>query len=70
MFIPDPNFFIPDPGLKRYRIPDPDPQQRIVVFLTKKMALSFCKYDLGCWDLGARIQDPDFFPSRIPDPGV
>jgi hypothetical protein len=29
IFIPDPNFSISDPGSKgRYRIPDPDPQQR------------------------------------------
>jgi hypothetical protein len=36
MFIPDPNFSIPDPGLKRCRIPDPDPHQRVQVFLAIK----------------------------------
>jgi hypothetical protein len=41
MFIPDPEseFFpsqILDPGSKRFRIPDPDPHKRIVVFLTQK----------------------------------
>jgi hypothetical protein len=34
MFIPDPNFSIPDTGSKRFRIPDP--QQKISVFLTLK----------------------------------
>ncbi len=29
MFIPDPNFSIPDPGSKRFRIPDPGPHLRI-----------------------------------------
>jgi hypothetical protein len=35
--IRDPNFSILDPGfrVKRQRIPDPDPQQRILLFLTK-----------------------------------
>jgi hypothetical protein len=30
MFILDLNFSIPDPGSKRFRIPDPDPHQRIL----------------------------------------
>jgi hypothetical protein len=29
MFIPDPNFSIPNPGSKIFRIPDLDPHQRI-----------------------------------------
>ncbi len=29
VFIPDPNFSIPDPGSKRFWIPDPNPHQRI-----------------------------------------
>ncbi len=33
MFIPDPNFSLPDPGSKRFRIPDP--HQRIEVLLTQ-----------------------------------
>ncbi len=37
MFIPDPNGSIPDAGSKRYRITDPDPQQRIQVFLNQKI---------------------------------
>jgi hypothetical protein len=28
---PDPNFSIPDPGSKIFRIPYPDPNQRILV---------------------------------------
>jgi hypothetical protein len=38
MFIPDPNF----------SIPDFDPLRRIKAFLTQKMSLSYRKYDLGC----------------------
>jgi hypothetical protein len=33
----DPDFSITDPGSKRHRIPNPDPQQRIYVFLTQKI---------------------------------
>jgi hypothetical protein len=35
MFIPDPNY--PSPGPKRFRIPDPDPHQRVLTFLTQKI---------------------------------
>jgi hypothetical protein len=51
-----PNFSIPDPGSKRFRIPDPDQHQRISVFSPKKLLLSSRKYDPGCsfW-----IPDPD-----------
>ena len=34
--ITDPNFSIPDPGSKRFQIPDPHPHQRMSVFLTPK----------------------------------
>jgi hypothetical protein len=48
---------IPDPGLKRIRIPDPDPHQRIqVVLVTQKLFLSSRKYGSGC---SSRIPDPD-----------
>ncbi len=50
--IPDPNFSIPDPGfrVKRQRIPDPDLQQRILLFLTKNwyLALVNTKYYPEC----------------------
>jgi hypothetical protein len=35
MFIPDPNFSLPDPGSKRFRIPDPNPHQRVSIFNPK-----------------------------------
>ncbi len=59
MFIPDPNFSIPDPVSKRFRIPDPE------VFLTLKAVSKLSEKGSGMF-----IPDPypDFFP--IPDPGV
>ncbi len=62
----DPNFFhpvsrIPDPGSKRFRIPDPDQHQRIYVFYSKKFFLSSRKYDPGC---SSRILILIFYPSR------
>jgi hypothetical protein len=35
--IPGPDLFIPNPGSRVYKIPDPDPRQRISVFLTSKI---------------------------------
>jgi hypothetical protein len=54
--IPDPTFFHPGSELSPSRTP-------------KKWFLSSRKYDPGCL---SRIPDPDadFYPSRIPDPGV
>jgi hypothetical protein len=37
MFVPDQNFSTPDPGSRRFRIPDQDPHQRIKAFLTQKI---------------------------------
>jgi hypothetical protein len=54
MFIPDPNFSISDLGLKRFRIPDPDPHQRVE---------ENCFYALE-----NMIRDPDL--DLLPDPGV
>jgi hypothetical protein len=51
MFIPDPNFFIPDPGTKRFRIPD----QRI---FNSKLFLISRKYDPRC-SFGIRIRNTD-----------
>jgi hypothetical protein len=39
-------FRIPDPGSKKFL--DPDPHQRVKVFLTQKLFLSSRKYYLGC----------------------
>jgi hypothetical protein len=76
MFIPDPNFSIPDLGSKRFRIPDSDSHQRISVFLTLK-TVSNCLNDLGkmIWDVysgygflfrsGSRIQESKSTGSRI-----
>jgi hypothetical protein len=58
----DPNFSIPDPGSKRFRIPDP--HHRIQVALKLFLNSRKRKNDLGCsW-----IQI--LFPSRIPNPGL
>jgi hypothetical protein len=37
--VEDPGYLsqIPDPGSKIFRIPDPDPHQRIEVYLTRKI---------------------------------
>ncbi len=57
-------FWIPDPGSKRFRVldSDPDPHQRLFAL---KLFLSSQKNDLRC---SSRTPDPDFFPSRIPVP--
>ncbi len=53
MFNPDPNFSIPDPGSKRFRIPDPH-QHQIKVLLTHKTVTKLSVHP------GSK-----FFPSRI-----
>jgi hypothetical protein len=57
MFIPDPKFFIPDPGSRVKKIPDPDPQQKIQVYLTHKSVtkLSQIGYEIFIPDLGSGI---------------
>jgi hypothetical protein len=65
MLIPDSNFSIPGPGSKRFRIQDPDPNQRLEVFLTQKnyfqaLEKMICYNYPGC--------ESRFFP--LPDPGV
>jgi hypothetical protein len=53
---------IPDPGSKRFRIPDSDPRQRVhVSILTPKNC--FWALENMIWDLGFRIRS--IFPSRI-----
>ncbi len=45
MFIPDPNFSIPDPGSKRFRIPDPESgsaSKNLSIFIPKN-----CFYAVG-----------------------
>jgi hypothetical protein len=54
--------FIPDPECRVKKIPDPDPHQRIEVFLTKKTFQALGKLILGWF-----FSDLDFFP--FPDPG-
>ncbi len=61
-----PYSFSKDPGSKGFRVPDPDPNQRIKVFLTPKIVSTPSEI----WS-GMLILDPDldfFYPSRIPDP--
>jgi hypothetical protein len=53
MFIPNSGsgFSVPDPGSKRHRVPNPDPQQRISIFNPKKFIRSFsvkCKVETIC----------------------
>jgi len=64
IFIPDPNCLHPESRIliKEFKYFNPQKSK-------KKWFLSSKKYDPGC---SSRISDPDadFFPSRIPDPGV
>ncbi len=65
-------FSIQDPGsrIRTVSISDPGSASKNLSVLTqKKWFLSSRKYDPGC---SSRIPDPDadFYPSRIPDPGV
>jgi hypothetical protein len=70
MFIPDPIFSIPDPGLTRFRIPDPDPHQRTEVYFTRNIDTRFSKIRSGTFirDVHSGIWVWIFFSSRIPDP--
>ncbi len=47
--------FIPDPGSKRFQVPDLDPHKRIEVFLTQKIV-----YKLSEISSGMFIPDPDY----------
>jgi hypothetical protein len=62
MFIPDPTFFHPGSDLfpSRIRV------KEFKYFNPKKWFLRSRNYDPGC---SSRIPDPDFYSSRIPDPG-
>jgi hypothetical protein len=55
-------FRTPDPGSKRFRIPDPDPHQIVQGFLSLKTVSKLLEKLSGMF-----IPDPIFFP--IPDPG-
>jgi hypothetical protein len=63
MFISDPNFSIPDPRLKRFRIPDPDRQLKIEVLLTPKIVSKLSEIRSGMF-----IPDPDLDFLSILDP--
>jgi hypothetical protein len=65
MFIPVPNFSIPDPGSRVKKIPDPGSASKNLSILTIKLFLSCRENDLEC---SSRIPNPDFV--SIPDPGV
>jgi hypothetical protein len=58
------NFCIPDPGSKVKKIPDPDPHQRMEVFLTQQIVSKLSEIYPGC---SSRIRIMIFYPS--PDPG-
>jgi hypothetical protein len=62
--IPDPNFFHPGSRVKKIRIPDPNPHERIKVFLTQKIV--FKPSD----DQGSSNRIPDLYFFVIPDPVV
>jgi hypothetical protein len=67
---PDLNFSIPDPGLRVTKKPDPDPHQRIQVFVTQKTASKLS--EKLSWVFKPDPGSGFFFLSRIriPDPGV
>jgi hypothetical protein len=70
MFIPDPGSDFFPSRIRTVSIPDPGSASKNLRVLTpKKWVLSSRKYDPGC---SSRIpdSDADFYPSRIPDPGV
>jgi hypothetical protein len=62
MFIPDPNFSIPDPGSKRFRIPDP--HQIIKEILNQNTVFKLSEIRSGML-----IPDPDLDCLPILDPG-
>jgi hypothetical protein len=63
MLIPDLNFF--HPGSRAKKDTGSASKSLSTVFLTQKTVS-----ELGVKLSGMSIPDPDFFPSRIPDPGV
>jgi hypothetical protein len=67
MFIPDPTFFILDPGSELF--PSRIRIKEFKGFNPKNSKLQEIRYDPGC---SSRIPDPDpdFLPIRMPDPGV
>jgi hypothetical protein len=69
VFIPDPDYSLPDPGSKWYGIPDP--QKRGNVFLTQKIVYNFSEIWSRMFipDLDQILDmDLDFLP--LPDPGI
>jgi hypothetical protein len=70
MFSPDPTFSIPDLGLTRTRIADPDPQNRIYVFLTEKNDFKFSKIRSGIFIPDLDFSNPGVIKHRISDPGL
>jgi hypothetical protein len=68
MFIPDPNFSIPDPRSRVKKIPDPGfgYASKNLIFLAQKIVSKLSEKLSGMF-----IPDPDlvFFSSRIPDTG-
>jgi hypothetical protein len=62
MFIQDPDFSIPDPGSKRHRIPNPNQQQRIQIFLTQIIVTKLSEILSG-------ILNSDSGPFSTTDPG-
>jgi hypothetical protein len=65
--IPDPNFSIPDPdpGSKRFQTPDPNPHQRIYVFLSQKTLVLSGPTD---WRFWACWRTTYFPPAGTPSP--
>ncbi len=66
MFIPDPNFSIPDPGSRVKKIPDPGfgSASHNVSILTQKIVSKFAEIRFGMF-----IPDPDLDLLPIPYPG-
>ncbi len=63
---PGSEFFHPGSRVKKFRIPDPDPYQRILVFVTQKIVSKLSEI----WsEMFILYQDPDLDFLPIPDPG-
>jgi hypothetical protein len=67
MFIPDPNFSIPDPISMVKKISGSGCASKNLIILTQKNVSKLSKYDAGC---SSRILILIFYPSWVPDPAI
>jgi hypothetical protein len=64
MFIPDPNYSIPDPGSRVKKIPDPGSASKNLSIFNPKIVSKLSEICFGIF-----IPDPDLDIFPIPDPG-